>query len=172
MSNQAQIRIYVADLAAYNSGELHGVWIDATQDLDDIQDQINAMLAASPVEDAEEYAIHDHEGFEGCELYEYEGIQSAHDKALFIEEYGEIGARLLAHTADNIDEATTMMKEHYRGEYQSIADYAEELTEEAIDIPEALKGYIDYERMGRDIEINDLFTIQTGSEQIHIFTNQ
>jgi hypothetical protein len=24
-----EIRIYVADLAAYNAGHLHGVWIDA-----------------------------------------------------------------------------------------------------------------------------------------------
>ncbi len=47
-----EIRIYVACLAAYNSGYLHGVWIDATADIDDIQDQINSMLESSPVEDA------------------------------------------------------------------------------------------------------------------------
>ncbi|HBO1348742.1 TPA: antirestriction protein ArdA, partial [Pseudomonas aeruginosa] len=41
------IRIYVADLAAYNAGHLHGVWIDATLGLDDIQAQVSAMLAAS-----------------------------------------------------------------------------------------------------------------------------
>ena len=58
-----EIRIYVADLAAYNNGKLHGVWIDATQNLEDIQDQINAMLAESPEGFAEEYAIHDYEGF-------------------------------------------------------------------------------------------------------------
>ena len=60
-----EIRIYVADQAAYNAGHLHGVWIDATLELDDIQGQVDAMLAASPVEDAEEYAIHDFEGFDG-----------------------------------------------------------------------------------------------------------
>lgn len=38
-----EIRIYVACLAAYNNGKLHGVWIDATDDIDDIQDQINEM---------------------------------------------------------------------------------------------------------------------------------
>jgi antirestriction protein len=54
-----EIRIYVACLAAYNSGYLHGVWIDATADIDDIQDQINSMLESSPIEDAEEYAIHE-----------------------------------------------------------------------------------------------------------------
>lgn len=54
-----EIRIYVADLAACHNGKLHGVWIDATQELDDIRDQINVMLAESPEEFAEEYAIHD-----------------------------------------------------------------------------------------------------------------
>lgn len=44
-----EIRIYVADLAAYSAGHLHGVWIDATLTLDDIQAQVDAMLAASPV---------------------------------------------------------------------------------------------------------------------------
>jgi hypothetical protein len=31
-----EIRIYVADLAAYNNGKLHGVWINATDDMDAI----------------------------------------------------------------------------------------------------------------------------------------
>lgn len=60
MSNE--IRICVADLAAYNAGHLHGVWIDACDDIDDIWEQIKTMLADSPVENSEEYAIHDYEG--------------------------------------------------------------------------------------------------------------
>ena len=59
----SEIRIYVADLAAYNSGVLHGVWIDATQEVDEIQAQINKLFKTSPVEYAEEFAIHDYEGF-------------------------------------------------------------------------------------------------------------
>jgi len=58
-----EIRIYMACLAAYNNGKLHGVWIDATQDLDDIQDQVNEMLEFSPEEGAEAWAIHDYEGY-------------------------------------------------------------------------------------------------------------
>jgi len=63
-------RIYVACLAAYNKGYLHGVWIDADQDADQIRGEIAAMLACSPVEDAEEYAIHDYEGFESVSISE------------------------------------------------------------------------------------------------------
>lgn len=51
-------RIYVACLAAYNSGRLHGAWIDASQDVDDIWNELKQVLASSPVPDAEEWAIH------------------------------------------------------------------------------------------------------------------
>jgi Antirestriction protein (ArdA) len=50
----SDIRIYVADLAAYNEGFLHGVWIDATSEVSDTQDEINKLLASSPVMGAED----------------------------------------------------------------------------------------------------------------------
>lgn len=41
-------RIYVACLASYNSGVLHGTWIDLDgKDADDVQQEINAMLRES-----------------------------------------------------------------------------------------------------------------------------
>ena len=50
-------RIYVACLAAYNNGFLHGRWIDATTP-DEIMEEVQAMLAASPIPQAEEWGIH------------------------------------------------------------------------------------------------------------------
>ncbi len=78
-----EIRVYVADLAAYNNGKLHGVWINATDDLDDIQEQVNQMLDESPEQGAEEYALHDYEGFNGYGLGEYESIGSVHEIAAY-----------------------------------------------------------------------------------------
>ena len=37
-------RVYVACLAAYNAGKLHGERIDANQDADAIHEEIQAML--------------------------------------------------------------------------------------------------------------------------------
>ena len=165
-----EIRIYVADLAAYNNGKLHGVWIDATQNMDDIQDQINDMLANSPEEFAEEYAIHDYEGFGGYSVSEYEGIQSVQEIACFIDEHPEIAGELLDHFGGSIEDARKAIEENYSGCYKSLADYAEELTEDTSQIPEHLAFYIDYERMGRDMELGgDVFTIETGFEEIHVF---
>jgi len=167
------IRIYVADLAAYNNGYLHGVWIDATQEIDDIWEQINKMLKASPIDEvAEEFAIHDYEGFGSYRLGEYEGIETAHKIACFIEEHEEIGGELLNNFNGDIEDATKAIEDNYCGCHKSVADYAQELTEETSEIPKHLEFYIDYEKMGRDMELNgDIYTIETGFEEVHIFWN-
>ena len=167
----SEIKIYVACLAAYNGGRLHGVWIDATQDLDEIQEQVNVMLKGSPEQDAEEWAIHDYEGFGGYSVSEYSGFGELHNVASFIEEYPEIGGELLDHFSD-IEEAKNAAKGNYCGCYKSMADYAQELTEETSQIPEHLQYYIDYEKMGREMELSgDVFTIKTGYQEVHIFWN-
>lgn len=51
-------RIYLACLAAYNNGRLHGAWVDADKGQDHIWNGLRAMLRASPEPDAEEWAIH------------------------------------------------------------------------------------------------------------------
>jgi antirestriction protein len=41
------IKIYVACLASYNNGVLHGRWIDASSDVDEMREEVNAMLRDS-----------------------------------------------------------------------------------------------------------------------------
>lgn len=165
---EGEIRIYVACLAAYNNGILHGCWINADQDTDGIWSGINAMLKASPIDGAEEYAIHDYEGFEGASLSEYQGIESVAELAAFIAEHGKIGGKLVEYFG-NLDDARDAIEDHYAGQYQSIDDFAQELTEQSTQIPECLRYYIDWEHMGRDLEINDVLTIETDFRCIHVF---
>lgn len=166
-----EARIYVACLAAYNSGYLHGAWIDASQDLDDLQKAVNDMLSKSPVELAEEYAIHDFEGFGGYGLGEYEGLERTHELACFIEEHGEdIAGELLNQFGGSLDDARKAIEENYQGCYTSLSDYAQEVTEETNQIPERLAFYINYEQMGRDMEMSgDIYTITTAFDEVHIF---
>jgi len=166
------IRIYVADLSAYNAGRLHGVWIDATDDLDDIWAQVNDMLRNSPEPLAEEYAIHDFEGFGAYRVSEYEGLEAVHNIAVFLEEHGALGAEVLDYACGDIEQAEKTLSEQYNGVYDSVAGFAEQLTEDTSEIPEHLQFYIDYERMGRDMELSgDIFTIETGYQEVHIFWN-
>lgn len=165
-----QPRIYVACLAAYNNGYLHGAWIDAAQELSAIYDAVRVMLAASPIEGAEEWAIHDYEGFGGIRIAEYASFERVSELAAFIAEHGEIGAAVLDYYGDNLDEAREAMADRYLGEYASLADYMQKLTEETTTIPHALLYYIDYQAMARDAELNgDVFTIQIAHGAVHVF---
>lgn len=95
MSDQ---RIYVASLSDYNGGRLHGVHIDMGDalDIDEVWGKVNAMLAASPEfkafpqgGPAEEWAIHDYEGFGGWHLGENENLEKVLMVANLIANKGE-----------------------------------------------------------------------------------
>lgn len=63
-TEKTDCRIYAACLASYNNGVLFGRWIDCEgKSGDELRGEIADMLKASPAPDAEEWAIHDHEGF-------------------------------------------------------------------------------------------------------------
>jgi hypothetical protein len=66
------------------SGSTKLQWIDADQDADAIHNEIRSMLARSRESVAEEWAIHDYEGFFGLHLHEYESIERVADIANFI----------------------------------------------------------------------------------------
>jgi len=164
-------RIYVACLAAYNDGILHGAWIDADQDADTIRDEIAAMLARSPIRGAEEYAIHDYEGFENVTVHEYASIEKVARMAAFIGEHGALGAGLLDEFNGDMDQAETAMRDDYHGQFASLADYVEELIRESITIPKALEYYIDWKAMARDAELNgEFFTVETAHDEVHVFS--
>lgn len=162
-------RIWVACLAAYNNGHLHGTWIDATSP-DEIMDAVRAMLAASPIPDAEEWAIHDHEGFEGASLSEYASFETVCELADFITEHGALGAQLCRHFGDDLEQAKAAF-EDYAGQYNSAADFAEDrFRETGTAIPQALDYYIDWESFARDMELNgEVLVFRMGADEAHIF---
>jgi antirestriction protein len=165
----ARPRIYVACLAAYNNGFLHGRWIDATTP-DEIMQHVRAMLAASPIPQAEEWAIHDYEFFEAVSVSEYASFETVCDLADFVAEHGRLAAKLYAHFGDSLDEAKAAF-EDYAGEFKSAADFAEDITRECgTQIPDSLQHYIDWEALARDMEMGgEILTIRTDFEKVHIF---
>lgn len=125
-------RIYVACLAAYNAGRLHGAWIDAT-DADDIHEEVKAMLARSPVWGAEEWAIHDHEGFGPWSPSEYESFEHIAAAAKLIEEHGEPAAAWIANddsVLDSVIDLDESFLEAYSGTFDSEREFAEALVDD------------------------------------------
>ena len=170
---QSNPRIYVACLASYNVGHLYGAWIEARHGAEAIRQGIRRMLARSPVEGAEEYAIHNYEGFEGAPIHEYASPETVAELAAFIVEHGALGAAILGQFAGDMDQAQEAMTARYLGSYPSLADYMQEATEEAAAIPEPIRFYVDWDAMARDAELSgDLFTIRETFDTVHVFAGR
>ena len=162
-------RIYVACLAAYNGGVLHGAWIEVGEDVQALSAAIAAMLASSPAPMAEDYAIHDIEDFCGVEIGEHASLARVVTVAAFVRERGRLGALVLAELGGDLDDAHRAFDD-YRGVYAGLCDYFAELTEETVQIPKSLAPYIDYEAMARDARLSgEVFTIETGCDEVHVF---
>ena len=74
---------------------------------------------------------------------------------------------------NDLEQARKAAEEDYCGCYSSLSDYAQELTEETTSIPQHLAMYIDYRAMARDMEYSgDVFTLEAGFEQVHVFWNR
>ncbi len=150
-------RIYVACLAAYNNGHLHGEWIDIDNE-DQVQDEINNILKTSPIANAEEWAIHDHENIGN--IGEYESIEKLVAYSDFIKEHGDIGEAVLEHYNNDLDDAIEALENNFHGEHDDQESFVMQWTEETgMEIPNHLQYYIDYEKMARDYFINDFFDI-------------
>jgi len=128
------------------------------------------MLANSPEPDAEEWAIHDYEGFEDAPISEWDSFERIENLADFITEHEALGGKLLEHFGGDLDDAKTAF-DNYWGEHTSLEEYARSLTEDvSAEIPNHLANYIDYAAMGRDMELSgDIFTIEIAHDETHIF---
>ncbi|AYX32588.1 antirestriction protein ArdA [Burkholderia pseudomallei] len=140
-----QRRIYVACLAAYNSGTLYGKWIDCEdKDAFEIQEEVDEMLKGSPCPDAEEWAIHDHEGF-GGRLGEYDSFDRVAELNEALNEHGDA---LLAYLKAFGDDAEIGdFSGAYRGQWDSVEAFAEDFAIETENIKpdHPMFSYIDWE---------------------------
>lgn len=69
-------RIYIASLSDYNNGRLHGIWVDAACSPQEMSDAVARMLASSTYQPAEDWAIHDYEGFGDTRISENATLES------------------------------------------------------------------------------------------------
>ena len=170
-------KIYVACLSAYNAGYLHGLWIDGTQQPEDIEDDIKWMLSWSPVADTEpcdEWAIHDYECWQGIQLSEYEDIETVSELAQLLEEHGKAYAVYYQHYGNNYATEEDF-KDRYLGEYEDEKDFVYQMWEECGKIQQLEElnistFYIDWKAITRDWFIDSYFSIEVGLRETFVFS--
>ena len=169
-------RIYVACLAAYNSGKLHGAWIYADQDAYALAVEAQLILDTSPVRGGEEFAIHDDEGFEGFKVGEYTSLEDVSLMARGIVEYGAPFSLYVENIGlEYIDRDTLKedFEESFQGTYDDMSEFAEQLLEDCGDfdaVPEYLRAYIDVKAFARDLILGgDYWTVDAPGCQVYVF---
>ena len=152
-----------------------GRWLDANSDL---AEGVQSMLAGSSERLAEEYAIHDYEGFGPLRLDEYESLESVSMVAQGIAKHGPAFAHWAALVGLADTEALSRFDDAYRGHFDSLTDYGESLLEDMglrqeleAAVPEFLVPYvrIDVEAFSRDLELSGDVTTSPGDGGVYIF---
>lgn len=178
-------RLYVASLTDYNHGLLHGAWIDAEPDPAIMQTRIDHMLSESPTattygEAAEEWAIHDYDGFGQLHLGEYEPLTSIAHVAAGIAEHG-LAFAAWAETVGLQDAELASFQDHYHGEWDSLEAFAEDLLDQTeaaqllTSAPDWLQPYLTLDVAGfaRDLQLNgDFQTIPRPDGGVWVFAGQ
>lgn len=172
-------RIWVGSLSDYNNGILHGEWIDAAQEPDNLDRDIQSMLARSPsLEPAEEWGIFDHEDFAGVRPHQYESLDVISRLALGLVEHGPaFGA--WADSADSDRVSIQRFSDAFLGEWASATEYVEEqfdslgcLTVLEQAVPADLRPYVrfDAEALANDLQLNgDITVCFTAEGRVWIF---
>jgi antirestriction protein len=169
-------KIYVASLADYNAGILHGAWIDLDgKDAEDVNAEITEMLRGSSMSNAEEWAIHDSDDFDGITINEYATVADLVALSAAVEKHGQVLLDVLEYLGglSYLEEAVGNVEDDYAGTYQDEAEFAEEFTRDTDGlrgVPDHIAFYIDWERMGNELTTSDFFTVPAG-RGIHVFHN-
>jgi len=165
-TNTNKNRIYIACLASYNAGYLHGAWIEC-DDLETLLKGRDQVIKTSPVAGAEEWAIHDYEL--PFAVSEYESFTTIIEIIEFINgSYDQEIATAIYNDCKDLAEAQEML-EKYAGSFDSDEEYGEHCAYEQMDIPENLRFYLNYEAIGRDYSM-DMHKIEANNTT-HYFDN-
>ena len=153
-----EMNVYIANLGKYNEGELVGAWFSLPVDPEDVAEKIGLSS------EYQEYAIHDYEL--PFSVGEYESLDQLNHLCELAEElegtplYDALPELLSSGYFDGL-EGLVARQDDIRcwPDCIDMADVAYEYVEEGYlgEVPESLARYLDYEKIGRDMEINGTF---------------
>jgi len=164
------MRVFITDLEAYNNGELVGGWYNLPMDEDLLAESIEDVLRegkniCNDTHYHEEYFITDYE-CDYMEIGEYDNLNKLNEIAEAMEDIDEDGVKAINFLMDNhlvkdIYEAIESYEDNVRiYEDSTMEDIAYDFIEQCYnldDIPSIISNNIDYEQIGRELEIGGCF---------------
>ena len=133
-------KIYVADLEAYNNGKLKGEWLDLT----DYSDGSEVLEAIEKIVGENEYAIHDYENFPSNMYSEYMGESEFDDifELIEVSESSGLPIDVISEWVNDTGGDVSDIEDAYYGEYSDREDFAYQLVDEGVLVPDSNSVYI------------------------------
>ena len=162
------LKIYITDLAAYNSGYLIGEWVNLPIKKEELKVSIKKILKqgeeACKYGSHEEFFITDYEWKDVTifSVNEYENPYLLNEKLSLLEEkvnsvqYKNVKILLENELVENFEDAIENVDNLIIYENSTMTDVAKQYIEESVDLNgyhSLIVNHIDYEGMGRDLEI-------------------
>lgn len=154
------LNVYVANLGKYNEGELVGAWFSLPINIDEVEEKIGLT------DEYEEYAIHDYEL--PVDIPEYISLTELNRMAELLEElpeniYNNLDV-IMSEWFNTVDEVHENMDNiYFYSGCSDMTELARHFVEEegmfAGEVSEKIYKYIDYNALGRDIDLEGTFLI-------------
>lgn len=166
--------LYCGTYHKYNSGSIDGAWLKL-EDFNDPEGFFEACQKLHSNESDPEYMFQDFEGFPSCLYSESLGATDL-EKIYAWLEFDESEREIVELYLENVNQQPEELQDAldaFMGSYSSLADYAEEYAESAgwiqrQDWPHP-SNYVDWQRMGEDLETNGHFTTVRHHGDVYLF---
>lgn len=150
------IKVFIANLGKYNEGEIVGAWFTPPINKEELAEKLGLN------DQYEEYMVQDYEG--PVVFSEYSTIGEINEAAAAVEalkgtEIYPAIKELIGEWYDNVIELAAHKDDIACYHVANMTELAEELADEGWfgDIPPQVENYIDYAKVGRDLEIEGGF---------------
>ncbi|HFD6749681.1 TPA: antirestriction protein ArdA [Enterococcus faecium] len=155
-----EMKVYVANLGKYNEGELVGAWFTLPIDPDDMAERIGLNNTY------EEYAIHDYELPFNVDEYTpieelnrlYEMVEEIEGTPIY-DELTEIQQAWFNNLEELLESKDDIICYSDCDSMEEVARYYVEETGSLGEVPSHLQNYINYQALGRDMEIEGNFLV-------------
>ena len=150
-------KIYVGTYAKHNDGNLYGKWLDLT-DYTSKEDFYAACAELHSDEQDAEFMFQDHENILECFIGEswlsdkffayMEAVTNLDNEDAFTAFISNYGFDM---DSEDVSDIINKFEDSFQGWYNSELDYAYEIADQCLEIPENIASYFDYDKYASDL---------------------
>ncbi len=161
------MKYFIGCLSSYNNGIISGKWFEWASTMDQLKQQMNEVIAGSPMADAEELQFQDYDGFNAGEYPDYDRIVEIGEALLSYPE-----AVVNAYLSNDESADLSNIDDCYYGEYKTEEEFAMDLAEQTGFKEPGTWPYncIDWDRATKDI-MYDFWSADLPNGNVAIFNN-